>query len=416
MEELGPVGFEFRGVLVERVDFELRNARGMTIKCSRWTPRISAAADARDPDRFLAFFDDDAARKRNAAAAARRAAMPTVIYAHGNASCRVEAITALPLVLSLGLSLVALDTAGSGKSDGRFVSLGHFEQSDVAAVANYLTATCGVDRIGLWGRSMGAATCLLYAATMGPETRAVVADSSFGDLRGLCLDMARSIAPSVPARIVDAAVERVCASVKFYANFSVAGVSPAARVRTCGAPCVLVHGAKDTFIPLAHAHALYDAYGGRDVELVMDSGGHASARGKKANAATLKLFARTVADGPPLFPLNPEYSGGAPWSHKWDAPRASLSGARAGGLPPKRRAQSADRPSRLMSMLGDLYDNNFDFGSGGPGPSARPPPPPPPPNAASPKAKARNAEFASGMSDERARAIQSGEAIFRRKR
>lgn len=42
------------------------------------------------------------------------------------------------------------------------MSLGYYEQDDVAAVVEYLKANMRVSSIGLWGRSMGGVTALLY--------------------------------------------------------------------------------------------------------------------------------------------------------------------------------------------------------------------------------------------------------------
>lgn len=50
---------------------------------------------------------------------------------HGNSSARVEAIPQLSLALSLGATLVAFDFAGSGLSEGEYVSLGYYERDDV---------------------------------------------------------------------------------------------------------------------------------------------------------------------------------------------------------------------------------------------------------------------------------------------
>ena len=435
--ELGPAAFRFRGARVERVDFELRNARGLKLRCSRWLPRrdrdLDGDAEGGAPAKrgsFVAdFFEDnwplsDSERRR-------RDAMPTVIYCHGNASCRVEALQALPVCLSLGLSVVALDTAGSGKSEGKFVSLGFFEQSDVAAVDEHLRSACRVDRVALWGRSMGAATCLLYASRLGPETAAVVADSSFMDLRALCRDLARNIAPSVPTNLIDSAVARVASSVDYYAHFHLDDVSPAGAVKTCGAPTLLVHGAKDSFIPPAHAKALFEAFGADDVALVLDEGAHASPRGAKAVEAILQLLTLKVCDGEPSFPLNPTFAGTAPpWSPKWESPKASL----AAPPRPNEATPQRDQPSKLMTHLADLYDRLSDLTvparDAAASDPASPRPPPPagliprsPPVGGSPAKRHRNpefvpaepranAEFAAGMSDDRARAIQDGSAIF----
>ena len=44
----------------------------------------------------------------------------------------------------------------------------------------------------LWGRSMGAATALLYAATRDPNVTALILDSPFQSLRQLALDVVQS--------------------------------------------------------------------------------------------------------------------------------------------------------------------------------------------------------------------------------
>lgn len=102
--QLGPKSFEFCGKSFERKDFELRNLRGLKFICSHWEP---AAAYRQNP------------------------VLPCVIYMHGNSSSRLEALSTLSLVLSLGATLFAVDFAGSGKSEGEYVSLGFYEKDDL---------------------------------------------------------------------------------------------------------------------------------------------------------------------------------------------------------------------------------------------------------------------------------------------
>ena len=52
---------------------------------------------------------------------------------------------------------------GSGMSDGDWVTLGAREVDDLAVAVAHLRTLEHVSTIGLWGRSMGAVTALLYA-------------------------------------------------------------------------------------------------------------------------------------------------------------------------------------------------------------------------------------------------------------
>jgi dienelactone hydrolase len=52
---------------------------------------------------------------------------------------------------------------GSGLSDGKWVTLGAHEVEDLGVVVQHLRAQGGISSIGLWGRSMGAVTALLYS-------------------------------------------------------------------------------------------------------------------------------------------------------------------------------------------------------------------------------------------------------------
>ena len=59
--------------------------------------------------------------------------------------------------------LVAFDFAGCGVSGGDHVTLGLDERDQVAAVLKRLKADEPAAEFVIWGRSMGAASALLYA-------------------------------------------------------------------------------------------------------------------------------------------------------------------------------------------------------------------------------------------------------------
>jgi len=75
--------------------------------------------------------------------------MPCVIYLHGNASSRLEALPYLKYLLPLNITVFAFDFAGSGNSDGKYISLGYFEKDDLKVVIEYLRNTGRVSTIGL---------------------------------------------------------------------------------------------------------------------------------------------------------------------------------------------------------------------------------------------------------------------------
>ena len=70
----------------------------------------------------------------------------------------------------------------------RYLSLGFHERDDLAVVVEHLRATERVSSIGLWGRSMGAATALLHA-DRDPSIGGLVLDSPFSDLKAPWLSM-----------------------------------------------------------------------------------------------------------------------------------------------------------------------------------------------------------------------------------
>jgi hypothetical protein len=102
--QLGPTQFRFCGRTIKRTDFTLLNDRNLKFCCSMWEP-----VDSDRPSPIL----------------------PCVVYMHGNSSSRLEGLSSLSVVLTLGATLFSFDFCGSGLSDGEYVSLGSFEKDDL---------------------------------------------------------------------------------------------------------------------------------------------------------------------------------------------------------------------------------------------------------------------------------------------
>ncbi|GMH49114.1 hypothetical protein TrRE_jg13125 [Triparma retinervis] len=252
VEDLGPPSFRFSGQTFTRTDFRLDTTRGMGLECSHWEPVIRKIEQ-----------------------------IPCVIYMHGNSSSRVEALGCLSYLLSLGVSVFAFDFAGSGMSDGEYVSLGWYEREDLAEVINHLRATNVVSLIALWGRSMGAATALMHGQR-DPSIACMICDSPFTSLSTLASEMVergRSQGLWAPNMIVSVVIKMISTSVKKKANFKVDDINPLKHVGQSFIPCLFIAGEDDNFIPPSHSQALHAAYAG-DKNIIVVDGDHNSPRPK----------------------------------------------------------------------------------------------------------------------------------------
>lgn len=242
---LGPQCFEFLGKRFERYDFEVRNSETYErLACSRWA-RVEVPAKMQ----------------------------PTLIFLHGNASARVEALAQLSVCLSLGVSVVAFDFSGSGMSDGDYVTLGVREKGDVRAVVQYLRDECKTSTIALWGRSMGAVAALLYADEDN-MVDAMVLDSPFASLRMLAEELvARATANSrykVPSFAVTAILRLVRSSILKRAKVDINDIAAIDHVSHMYVPALFCAVRGDSFISNAHSERLHAKYAGEKFYLLVE--------------------------------------------------------------------------------------------------------------------------------------------------
>lgn len=102
-----------------------------------------------------------------------------ILIAHGYNDNRPESIYAM--FVENGYGALAWDFRAHGGSEGELSTLGYYEQMDVEAALTFALAQEGVEHVGAWGGSMGAAT-LILAAAEHPEIEALVVDSAFPSL------------------------------------------------------------------------------------------------------------------------------------------------------------------------------------------------------------------------------------------
>ena len=87
---------------------------------------------------------------------------PPLVRRVTRACCRVAQPVLRP-IWRAGTKKHTCTLQGSGRSEGEWVTLGAHEVGDLAAAVAHLRAAQPHAAIGLWGRSMGAVTALLYS-------------------------------------------------------------------------------------------------------------------------------------------------------------------------------------------------------------------------------------------------------------
>lgn len=280
-EYLGDSVFSYRDKIYIRSDYDLLSSQGYILKCS-----------------FIEPEEEDRPRK----------IMPVVIYLHCNSSSRIEGINQLAHLLKNDINLFVFDFAGCGKSEGEYISLGYHEKDDVKIIVDFVEKLPGVGKIGLWGRSMGAATTMLYAHT-DPRISCVVMDSPFADFsllaKQLCLQKI-----TLPNFVLDTALAIIKSTIKKKNGLDISKLKPIEAADKPNPPGLFVHAMQDEMVPIQHSLNLSQKYNG-EKSLVSCKGGHNSARPKMVTERIMAFFCKylkneiKVIDDKPPVPNRP---------------------------------------------------------------------------------------------------------------
>ena len=157
-------------------------------------------------------------------------------------------------------------------SEGEYISLGYHEKYQVKNIVDFVEKYPGVGKIGLWGRSMGASTSLIYSS-MDKRIKATVADSPFEDFRKLAKEMVLSQV-KVPGFLVEGAISIIGKSVKNRNGMDINEIKAIESVKKCDIPVIFIHARDDELVPYHHSEDLLNNYSGKIKELKSVNGGH----------------------------------------------------------------------------------------------------------------------------------------------
>ncbi|KAL6571542.1 hypothetical protein OROHE_003185 [Orobanche hederae] len=240
--------FVLKGKWYQRKDLELVNSRGDVLQCSHYMPIVRPEGNP----------------------------LPCVIYCHGNSGCRTDASEAAIILLPSNITVFTLDFSGSGLSGGEHVTLGWNEKDDLKAVVDYLRRDGNISLIGLWGRSMGAVTSLMYGAE-DPSIAGMVLDSPFSDLVDLMMELVDTYKVRVPKFTVKFAIHYMRRAIQKKAKFDITNLNTIKVAKSCFVPVLFGHAIDDDFIQPHHCDRIFDAYVG-DKNIIKFDGDHNSPR------------------------------------------------------------------------------------------------------------------------------------------
>ncbi len=196
-----------------------------------------------------------------------------IVLCHGHNACRNQVTSLLRPLHRAGYALLLFDHRGHGRTRGGMCTYGHHEHQDILRAVEWFQESGGVQEVGLFGISMGAASALLAAAAT-TSVRAVVADSAFARLEEIVARRFLLVPPSLRTTLA----ERVRRRAEEMSGADVTSVSPEAVAGELRRPLLLIHGASDLLIPVAHAHRLHTAAGTSSELWVVPHTHHAWAR------------------------------------------------------------------------------------------------------------------------------------------
>ena len=178
------------------------------------------------------------------------AARANVVYFHGNGANLSNWSPILTGIVKRGYSVVAFDYRGYGTSTGHPTERGLYRDVD-AVVKHASTARSASIPTVYWGRSLGAAMAA-YAATVQPPD-GIILESGFANARAAVRGSAILVALS------------------FFSSYRFPTAEFVNRARR---PVLVMHGNRDSVIPFARGHELFDALTVPKQFFVVDGGDH----------------------------------------------------------------------------------------------------------------------------------------------
>src|SRR3989338_4600585 len=174
----------------------------------------------------------------------------TIIVMHGYPTNKADVLP-FSMFLLKKFNVFLFDFRSFGKSEGSYTTAGYKEVKDLDAAVEYLKSRKDVKNIGALGFSLGASVAIM---AKNDNIKAVVADSAYSNLNNMIEAMYRNF---LFFKYPFVQLTRVYSKIFF--GLDPKDINPADDITNINKPVLIIHGKKDSQIPVTEAYILHNA-------------------------------------------------------------------------------------------------------------------------------------------------------------
>ncbi|WP_155212492.1 alpha/beta fold hydrolase [Fulvivirga aurantia] len=175
----------------------------------------------------------------------------TILYFHGNAGSLKDWQYISQDFTSLGYNFLIIDYRGYGKSTGSISEKGLYEDAEATLKFLQDNKSINKEQVIIYGRSIGSGVATELASKH--KTKGLILESPFSSLKKLANQKMPIFLPSLILKY-------------HFDNLS--------KINKVSGPILIVHGSKDSLIPVSHAQTLHKHYTGKQKLLIIPGADH----------------------------------------------------------------------------------------------------------------------------------------------
>ena len=174
----------------------------------------------------------------------------TIIVMHGYPTNKADVLP-FSIFLVKKFNVFLFDFRSFGKSEGSYTTAGYKEVKDLDAAVKYLKSRNDAKNIGVLGFSLGGSVAIM---SKNDNIKAIVADSAYSNLNNMINVMYRGF---LFLKYPFVQLTRVYSKIFF--GIDPEDVSAEKAIKNIEKPVFIIHGKKDSQIPVSEAYTLHNA-------------------------------------------------------------------------------------------------------------------------------------------------------------